>query len=161
MLCKDPHERVEFPHGRVEFCRLRLVLELINLFSISAGMASRSKRAVSKRPREASPEQPRFNRPEHQVRFERLEKLKFGQSRIPDLVTLRTAEWGDMVGDDIEGLLTVGNWQRLLFIQDPAIRTLTLEVLASFEFDRSYRDLSSVSTIQFRAFGRDHHMSMM
>ncbi|WP_375678257.1 hypothetical protein, partial [Bartonella sp. AP72JLCBS] len=84
-----------------------------------------------------------------QERFERLEKLKFGQSRIPDLVTLRTAEWGDVVADEIEGLLAVGNWQRLLYIRDPAIRTLTLEVLASFEFDRSYRDLSSVDTIQF------------
>jgi len=65
-----------------------------------------------------------------------------------------------MVADEIEGLLAVGNWQRLLFIQEPAIRSLTLEVLDSFEFDRSYRDLASINTIQFRAFGRDHSMSL-
>ncbi|WP_375673403.1 hypothetical protein, partial [Bartonella sp. CL25QHWL] len=65
-----------------------------------------------------------------------------------------------MVADEVEGLLAVGNWQRLLYIRDPAIKSLTLEVLASFEFNRSYKDLSSVDTIQFRAFGRDHHMSM-
>jgi len=132
---------------------MSLVLDLIILFSISAGMTSRSKKAASKRPREASPKQPRFDVPEHQARFERLEKLKFGQSRILDLVTLRTAEWGDIIVDEIEELLFVGNWRRLLFIRDPAIRTLTLEVLASFEFDRSYKDFSSVDTIRFRAFG--------
>jgi len=95
----------------VEFCRINLIVDLIILSSSYAGMASRSKRAVSKRPQEASPEQPKFRKPEHQERFTRLEKLKFGQSRIPDLDTLRTAEWGDVVADEIEGLLAVGNWQ--------------------------------------------------
>lgn len=37
---------------------------------------------------------------------------------------------------------------------------LTLKVLASFEFDRSYRSFNGVNAIQFRAFGQYHNMSV-
>lgn len=42
---------------------------------------------------------------------------------------------------EVRDLLSVGGWQRLLSIRDSAIHTLTLEVLASFDFDRSYTSL--------------------
>lgn len=51
-------------------------------------MAPRSKKVTGKHPREPSLEHMEFVIPENQVRFEHLAKLKFRQSRFPDLSAL-------------------------------------------------------------------------
>ena len=106
------------------------------------------------------PEVMEFTLPAHRARFERLAKLKFGQTRIPDVGSLRKVQLADDMADEVEKLLLVGSWHKLLNIHDPAIRSLTLEVLASFVVDRSYAHFDSVGAIQFRAFGQHHSMSV-
>lgn len=112
-------------------------------------MAPETKKAAKKRPRESypKPEQVEFTIPEHQAWFTRLYKLKFSQTWFPDLSELREILLGDDMADDVKELISGGSWWRLLFIREPAIRMLTLEVLSSFEFDRSYNCFSNINTI--------------
>ncbi len=92
-------------------------------------MAPRTKKIAGKRPREPSPEpeDPHFHIPEHQARFTRLSALRFGQSRHIDLSIVREIQGGAELAEELEELFSVGGWA--------AIRSLTLEVLATFEFD--------------------------
>lgn len=129
-------------------------------FSNFYRIAPRSKKLLSKRPREPSPEQLEFVILEHQVHFVRLSKLKFGQTWFSDLRALREIQLGEEMADEVEELLSEGSWWRLLPIREPTICMLTLEVLASFEFDQSYSSFSSIDAIQFRAFGQYHNMSV-
>jgi len=64
------------------------------------------------------------------------------------------------VAEEVNRLLEVGSWRRLMMIREPVIRSLTLEVLATFEFDRDYSSFSDAETIQFRVFGQMHGMSV-
>lgn len=66
----------------------------------------------------------------------------------------------DEMLDEVEELLAMASWRQLLSIREPAICMLTLEVLASFEFDRSYSSFSSNNAIQFCAFGQYHNISV-
>lgn len=95
-----------------------------------------------------------FVTPEHLAQFERLSKLKFGQSWFPDLSALRGIQLGDEMANEVDELLSVsvGSWRCLFSIREPSIHMLTLEVLASFEFDRSFSSFSSIDAIQFHAF---------
>ncbi|XP_039119937.1 uncharacterized protein LOC120256292 [Dioscorea cayenensis subsp. rotundata] len=70
-------------------------------------MVPRSKKLAGKRPHEPSPEQLEFVITEHQARFERLSKLKFGQSRFADLSTLRETQLGDEKADEVVELLSI------------------------------------------------------
>lgn len=103
-------------------------------------MAPRSKKQDDKHPRESSPELEHieFVIPKHQACFARLGKLKFRQTRFTNVDALREVQKGDDIVDEIEEMLSVGSWRWLLSIRELAIRMLTLEVLVSLEFDRSY-----------------------
>jgi len=76
-------------------------------------MASRSKKAAGKRPWEQSPEEDeaQFTIPEHQARYVRLARLRFGQTRLPDLDSLRGVKLGGEMADEVEQMLAVGGWQ--------------------------------------------------
>lgn len=91
-------------------------------------MSPRTKKAASKPPCEpsAEPEHIEFAIPEHQAWFERLSKLKLGQLRFPDLNALKEVQRGDEIADEIEELLAIGSWQRLLFIHEYTIHLLAL-----------------------------------
>lgn len=58
---------------------------------------------------------------------------------------------GDSVGDEmtdkVEKLIVVGRWHILLSIREQVIHMLTLEVLALFEFDRSYSSFVTIDSI--------------
>lgn len=84
----------------------------------------------------------------------------FGQTLFPDLSALKEIQLRDEMGNKVKELLSVCSWQRLLSIRESAIRMLTLEVLASFEFDRSYSSFLSIDAIQFHAFGQYCSMSV-
>lgn len=86
-----------------------------------------------------------FTIPEHQQRFEGIQKLKFGQSHFIDWDAL--GEIGQ--ADDVRELVIIGEWDQLLSISDPIRRDITLELLASFSFDRSHADFDKDDTIQF------------
>lgn len=73
---------------------------------------------------------------------------------------LREIPLGDEMAQEIAEIFFVGGWHRLLPIRELVNRLLTLEVLTSFEFDRSYSSFTSNNTIWFCAFGRYHSMSM-
>lgn len=51
-------------------------------------MAPWLKKAAGKHPREPSPKHMEFAIAEHKAWFERLSKLKFGQSKVPDVSAL-------------------------------------------------------------------------
>lgn len=95
-----------------------------------------------------------FTIPEHQQRFEGIQKLKFGQSHFIDWDAL--GEIGQ--ADDVRELVIIGEWDQLLSISDPIRRDITLELLASFSFDRSHADFDKDDTIQFWALGQYHGM---
>lgn len=80
-------------------------------------MVPRSKKLAGKRPHEPSLEQLEFVIPEHQAQFERLSKLKFGQSRFADLSTLREIQLGDEMADKVDELLSIGSYRKLLYIR--------------------------------------------
>lgn len=124
-------------------------------------MAPRSKKLASKHPREPSLEQLEFTIPEHEVRFKRLLKLKLRQFWFPNLSALREIQFGNKMAQEIDELLSVGSWRRLLSIKELVIHMLTLEVLTSFEFDRSYINFESIDTIYFRAFGQYQSMNVI
>ncbi|KAH7659753.1 hypothetical protein IHE45_16G050900 [Dioscorea alata] len=125
-------------------------------------MSSRPRKSTGKRPREPTPPptETEFSITEHQVRFERLSGLRFGKTRYLDLSIVRSIQGGDSVADEIGELLSVGSWERLMVIRDSVIRPFTLEVLASFEFDRGYSSFTEGTTVQFRALGRHYSLSM-
>lgn len=50
---------------------------------------------------------------------------------------LREIQLGYEMVDEVDKLLSMDSWWRLLSIQETAICMLTLEMLASFAFDRS------------------------
>jgi len=68
---------------------------------------------------------------------------------------------GDELVEEVDELLSMGSWRCLFYIREQAICMLTLEVLPSFEFDRSYNNFMSIDAIRFRAFGQYHSMSVM
>lgn len=73
------------------------------------------------------------------------------------------------MADMVDELLSKGSWHRLLPIREPGICMLTLEMLSSFEFDRSYSlcqlpldsSFASIDAIHFRAFHQYYRMSVM
>lgn len=75
------------------------------------------------------PKHMEFAIPEHQARFERLAKLKFGQTHFPYLNTIREIQLSNDMAGEVEQLLAVGSWHQLLLIHEPAIHMLTVEVL--------------------------------
>lgn len=79
-------------------------------------MAPRLKKLAGKCTRDPSPEQ-------------------VGQSRFLNLSALKEIQLGDEMAQEVDELLSMGSWQRLLSIREPAILMFTLEVLASFEID--------------------------
>lgn len=64
------------------------------------------------------------------------------------------------MAQEVHELISVAGCQQLLSIKDPAICTLTFEVLASFEFDQSHTNFNREDTIQFYAFEQHHSMSL-
>lgn len=48
---------------------------------------------------------------------------------------------GELV-EEVLKFLSIGDWNMLLYIKDLATCNLTLDVLASFNFNRSYNDYS-------------------
>lgn len=81
--------RMEIPHDRVDFSRISFQGLIYQFFSILVGIASRIRKLASKHTRDPSPEQLEFSIIEHQVRFDHLSNLKFGQSHFLDLSSLR------------------------------------------------------------------------
>ena len=86
-------------------------------------MVPRSKKQADKRPRESSSESEdmNFTIPEHRVYFERLSRVRFGQTRFLDTSILRDMQQGDELADEVEDLVSVGGWRQLLTIREPAI----------------------------------------
>lgn len=74
---------------------------------------------------------------------------------------LREIQFRDEMAHEVEELLSVGSWRRLLSIKEPAILMLTLEVLPSFEFDQSYNSFTSDDTLLLCAFGQYHSISVI
>lgn len=66
---------------------------------------------ADKCPREYSPEQDQleFVIPKHQARFERMSKLRVGQSRFPNVGALREVQLADDMTDEVEELLAMGS----------------------------------------------------
>lgn len=51
---------------------------------------------------------------------------------------LREIKLGDKMADEVEKLISVGSWRRLMSIRELASHMLTLELLATFEFDHLF-----------------------
>lgn len=81
-------------------------------------MAPRSKKQSNKHPREPSlyPDYIAFTIPEHQAQFEWLSRLRFGQTQFPNMSALREIQSAEGMADEVEDILAVGSWGRLLLI---------------------------------------------
>lgn len=62
--------------------------------------------------------------------------------------------------DEVHEPLYIGGCGGLLSIRDLATRDLTLEILSSFDIDRSHADYNRVDMIHFYALGQYHSMSL-
>lgn len=76
------------------------------------------------------------------------------------VVAIDHAKAGELVEEVCE-LLLVGGWNKILSIHNPATRDLTLEVLASFDFNHYFMDFHSRDMIRFHTFGQYHSMSLI
>lgn len=79
----------------------------------------------------------------------------FGNLRSLNWDVLQTA--GLM--DDVEQLLSVSGWHKLLTMEERAYRDLTLEFLASFERKLVHHIWDDPTTIRFQLLGREYHFS--
>lgn len=63
------------------------------------------------------------------------------------------------LGQEVEQLLNVRAWRKVLFVNEPAYQELTLEFIATFE-RRQGRDIwDDTHTIRFQLRGQEYHLS--
>lgn len=62
--------------------------------------------------------------------------------------------------EEVHELISIVGWKKLFSIRDQATQDFTLEVLASFDFDRSHADFSSEDMIWFSALRQFHSISL-
>lgn len=98
---------------------------------------------------------PIFSSQLYQEHYARLSTCIFGILRTIDSKALR------MVGikDEVEQLLDISAWHKLLSVEELAYRDLTLEFLASFECRIGYNVWDDPLTIHFHLKGKVYHLS--
>lgn len=64
------------------------------------------------------------------------------------------------LNDEVQKLVNIRGWDCLLSIHEHTYHDLTLEFLASFEFDRATTDFGKDKLIRFRCLGQYYGMSL-
>ncbi|KAJ0967993.1 hypothetical protein J5N97_024910 [Dioscorea zingiberensis] len=99
---------------------------------------------------------PCFAHEQHQQRYARLTGLPLSRTFLLDWDPLEQLH----IADRVRSLLSVNGWDRVFAINEATYREHTLEVLSSFEFDRSPSALLTTRTISFQLYGVAHRMSL-
>lgn len=134
----------------VDSCTHQIHVELTSFDVLPKSMTPRTKKVAHKRLRQdkepTPPQEMKFIKPEYQLRFEHLQKLKFGLSHQIDWDTLDEIR----LTDEVRELTDMGDWDQLLTIRDSIGCKITLEVLSSFFIDRSRVDTDFDKENNFR-----------